>query len=126
MDRRRTLPVMLALLLAFSGLLLTHSPVFGDNLSLEETYAPWLERIRTARADLDKLKAQREKAQTEYLDIVTQLRMRGNPIDPEKEAQAAAAIKEIEQRIRDREYEINTTIPDEARQAGVPSNILSQ
>ena len=124
MDRRRTLRGTLALLLAFSGLLLAHPPVFGD--TLEEIYAPWKERIRVARAELDALKGQREKAQAAYEDIVNQLRMRGNPIDPGKEAQAAAAIREIDQRISDKEDEINNTIPDEARQAGVPSSVLSQ
>jgi hypothetical protein len=117
---RRTL----ALLLAFSGLLLVHPPVFGD--TLEETYAPWKERVRAARAELDKLNVQRQQAQVAYEDIVSQLRMRGSRIDPDKAAQAAATIKEIEQRILDKEYELNTTIPDEARQAGVPSSVLSQ
>ena len=126
MDRRRTLPVTLALLLAFSGLLLTHPPVFGDSLSLEEIYAPWKERVRVARAELDKLKAERQKAQTAYDDILGQWRGRGSRVDPEKEAQTSAAVKEIEQRIRDKENEIASTIPDQARQAGVPSSILSQ
>ena len=124
MDRRRTLRGTLTVLLAFSGLLLAHPLVFGD--SLEETYAPWKERVRVARAELDDLKVQRQRAQAAYEDLVSQLRMRGNPIDPDKEAQAAATIKEIDQRILAKENEINTTIPDEARQAGVPSSVLSQ
>ena len=124
MDRRRTLRGTLALLLALSGLLLAHPPVFGD--SLEETYAPWKERIRVARAELDDLKGQRQRAQAAYEDIVNQLRMRGSRIDPDKAAQAEAAIREIDQRISDKEDEINNTIPDEARQAGVPSSVLSQ
>jgi len=94
--------------------------------SLEDAYAPWLERIRVARAELDKLKAERQKAQTAYDDILGQWRGRGSRVDPEKEAQTSAAVKEIEQRIRDKEYEIASTIPDQARQAGVPSSALSQ
>jgi len=94
--------------------------------SLEDAYAPWLERIRVARAELDKLKAERQKAQAAYDDILGQWRGRGSRVDPEKEAQASAAVKEIEQRIQDKEYELNTTIPDQARQSGVPSNVLSQ
>ncbi len=94
--------------------------------SLEEAYAPWQNRIRLARAELDKLKAQREKAQAAHDDILAQWRVRGSRLDPEQEAQASAAVKEIEQKIRDKEYEINTTIPDQARQAGVPSSALSQ
>ena len=94
--------------------------------SLEDAYAPWLERIRTARVELDKLKAERQKAQAAYDDIIGQWRGRGSRVDPEKEAQASAAVKEAEQRIRDKEDEITSTIPDQARQAGVPSNVLSQ
>lgn len=94
--------------------------------SLEEAYAPWQSRIRLTRAELDKLKAQREKAQALHDDILAQWRVRGSRLDPEKEAQAAAAVKELDQRIQEKEYELNTTIPDQARQAGVPSSALSQ
>jgi hypothetical protein len=126
MNRFRGLLATLAVALVSSFPLLTHPPVFGDGPSLEETYAPWRDRISTARAELDKLVAQRQKAQAAYEGIVSQRRARISPIDPEKVAQAEAAISEIEQRIRDKEYEINTTIPDEARRAGVPSSVLSQ
>ena len=94
--------------------------------SLEEAYAPWLNRIRTARAELDTLKVQREKAQAAYDDLLRQRNLRSNMVDPETEAKATAAISEIDQKIRDKEYEINTTIPDQARQSGVPSSVLSQ
>jgi hypothetical protein len=126
MDRRRTLYMTLALLLAFSGLLLAHPPVFGDRLSLEETYAPWKERIRVARAELDGLKAKRQNAQAVHDDILSQWRVRGSRVDPEKEAQASAAVKELDQLIRDKEYEITATILEQARHAGVPSGVLSQ
>lgn len=86
----------------------------------------WHERLNKARAELDKLKAQRQKAQAEYEDIVSQRMARLSPIDSEKMAKAATNIKELEQRIRDKEYEITVTIPDEARQAGVPPRVLSQ
>ena len=97
--------------------------------SLEETYAPWKERVRIARAELDKLKAERQKAQTAYDDPlrptwIPTLRLR--PVDPEIQAKASSRIKELDQLILDKEYEINTTIPDQARQAGVPSSVLSQ
>jgi hypothetical protein len=97
--------------------------------SLEETYAPWKERIRVARAELDKLKAEREKAKTAYDDPLHPTwipTLRLFPIDPEKQADASSKIKELDQRIQDKEYELNTTIPDQARQAGVPSSALSQ
>jgi hypothetical protein len=124
MKRSPVLSSVLALALAYSFLLLADGPALGD--TLEETYAPWLNRLRVARVEMDKLKAERQKAQVVYDDILSQWRVRGSRIDPEKEAQASAAIKELEQRIQDKEYEINTTIPDEARRAGVPSSILSQ
>jgi len=124
MKRFRVLPSTLALTLACSFLFLADGPALGG--TLEETYAPWFERIRVARAELDKLKVERQKSQTAYDDILGQWRGRGSRVDPEKEAQASAAVKEIEQRIQDKEYELNTTIPDEARQAGVPSSVLSQ
>ena len=62
----------------------------------------------------------------EYLNSISQLRARGSRIDPEKEAQTAAALTELEQLIRDKEYEITTAIPDEARRAGVPSRVFDQ
>ena len=124
MKRPRLLPAMLALAFASSLLLLAGNPALGD--TLEEAYAPWLNRIRTVRAELDKLKAQREKAQAVYDDILSQWRVRGSRVDPEKEAKAAAALSEIDQKVRDKEYELTTTIPDQARQAGVPSSVLSQ
>ncbi len=91
-----------------------------------DPYAGWHERINATRASLENLKAQRQKAQAEYDDLLRQRNLRSYPVDPEQEAKAAAAISEIDQRIRDKEYEITTTIPDEARQAGVPSSVLSQ
>lgn len=92
----------------------------------KDPYASWQERIHKARAELEALQRERQKAQTEYEDIVSQLRVRGSRIDPEKEAQVATHVKELEQRIRDKEYAVTTTIPDEARQAGVPPSVLSQ
>ncbi len=94
--------------------------------SPQDPYASWQERIKKARAELEALKGERQKAQDEHEGIVSQLRVRGSRIDPEKEAQGATTVKELEQRIRDKEYEITTTIPDEARQAGVPPSVLSQ
>ena len=92
----------------------------------KDPYASWRERIHKARAELEELQRERQKAQTEHEGIVSQLRVRGSRIDPEKEAQGATTIKELEQRIRDKDYEITTTIPDEARRAGVPPSVLSQ
>ncbi|TAL11600.1 MAG: DUF4124 domain-containing protein [Nitrospirae bacterium] len=92
----------------------------------KDPYARWQERIAKARVELDTLRKKHRAAQSAHQDILVQLRSRGSRIDPDKEAQAAATVKELEQRIRDKEYEITTTIPDEARRAGVPSGVLSQ
>jgi hypothetical protein len=95
----------------------------------DELNATWRQRMIAARAELQELRAKREKAQTAYDALrrptwIPTLRL--FQIDPEKDAQAAATLKELEQRIRDKEYEISTTIPDEARRAGVPPGVLSQ
>lgn len=95
----------------------------------QDSFAGWKERITKARAELDKLKAERQKAQTEHddplrLTWIPNIRLR--PVDPEIQAKASSRIKELDQLILDKEYEINTTIPDEARRAGVPPGVLSQ
>lgn len=99
-------------------------PAPESSASSKDPYANWRERLEKARAELEDLKAKRQKAQAQYNDIVSQLRVRGSRIDPEKEAQTAATVKELERRISDKEYEINTTIPDQARQAGVPPSVI--
>lgn len=86
----------------------------------------WQERINKARAELDSLKAKRQNAQAVHDDILRQWRVRGSRLDPEKEAQAAAAISELDQRIRDKEHEIDTILPNAVPQAGVPPSVLSQ
>lgn len=101
-------------------------PAPESSASPKDPYANWRERLEKARAELEDLKAQRQKAQAQYEGIVSQLRVRGSRIDPEKEAQAAADVKALDQHIRDKEYTINTTIPEEARRAGVPPSVISQ
>ncbi len=94
--------------------------------SIEETYGPWKKRMRAARADLESLKTKRQKAQAEYDEIMAQGRVRGSRIDPAKQSAASSKLDDLDQRIREKEYEIGTTIPDEARRVGVPSSILDQ
>lgn len=86
----------------------------------------WQERLTKARAELDGLKAKRQNAQAEHDNIMSQWRVRGSRLDPEKEAQAAAAIGELDQRIRDKEHEIDTILPNVAPQSGASSGVLSQ
>ena len=86
----------------------------------------WPERLTKARAELDSLKAKRQNAQAVHDDILSQWRVRGSRLNPDKEAQAAAAISELDQRIRDKEHEIDTILPNAAPPSGVPSSVLSQ
>ena len=84
----------------------------------------WQERLTKARAELDKLKAKREKIATELntytADYYTRL-FRGR----EDGSKQSAMLAELDDLIAQKEYEINTIL-DEARKAGVPSGALSQ
>ena len=89
-------------------------------------YAAWRGRLEAARAELEELRAKRQKAQEEYDNLLYLRHMRSRNLDPETEAQAASKISELDKQVRAKEYEVNTAIPDEARRAGVPPGMLSQ
>ena len=101
------------------------APDTEPSASPQDSFADWKERITKAHAELDKLKAEREKILQGYDAAIggfyTRL-FRGG----EEDAKQKARIAELDDLIAKKEYEINTTIPDEARRAGVPSSILSQ
>lgn len=101
-------------------------PATAPSKNPQDQFVNWQERLAKARAELDSLKAKRQTAQAVHADILSQWRVRGSRLDPDKEAKAAAAISELDQLIRDKEYEITTTIPEQARHAGVPASVLSQ
>jgi hypothetical protein len=84
------------------------------------------QRMTAARAELEELRAKRQKAEEEHIALRRQLWYRWGFIDADVDAKMLAKISELDQRIRDKEYEINTTIPDEAHRAGVPPGALSQ
>ena len=86
----------------------------------------WQERLTKARAELDALKTKRQNVQAMRDDMISQWRVRGSRLDVEKEAQAAAEISELDQRIRDKEQEIGTINPKTAPQSGASSGVLSQ
>ena len=88
--------------------------------------AVWRQRMTAARAELEELRAKRQKAEEEHIALRRQLWYRWGFIDADVDAKMLAKINELDQRIRDKEYEINTAIPDEARRAGVPPGALSQ
>jgi len=87
--------------------------------------AIWRHRMTAARAELEELKKQREKVQKEYDTLRAEFYVRSFA-DPEKDVKLRAQLTELDEKIRKKEYEINTTIPDEARRAGVPPGSLSQ
>ena len=90
-----------------------------------DPYAGWHERMTAARAELEELKKQREKVQKEYNTLRAEFYVRSFA-DPEQDAKLRAQLAELDEKIREKENDITTTIPDEARQAGVPSSVLSQ
>ena len=107
------------------------SPPGRDNtmptdLTPNGSYGAWRSRLEAARAELEELRAKRQKAQEEYDNLLYLRRMRSRALDPEAEAQAASKVSELDKQVRAKEYEINIAIPDEARRAGVPPGILPQ
>lgn len=90
-----------------------------------DPYAGWRQRMTAARTELEDLKKQREKVQKEYTTLRAEFYVRSFA-DPEKDTQLRAKLAELDEKIREKENDITTTIPDEARRAGVPPGILSQ
>jgi hypothetical protein len=94
-------------------------------MNSDETYADWRERIRAVRAELDHLRAQRADAQKEYENFRGELFKRGLA-EPNTDSMLQSRLTDLDNQITQKEYELNTTIPDEARRAGVPPGVLSQ
>jgi hypothetical protein len=101
-------------------------PAPEPSKSTQDQPANWQERLAKAQAELDGLKAKRQNTQAMRDDMISQWRVRGSRLDVEKEAQAAAEISELDQRIRDKEQEIGTINPKTAPQPGASSGVLSQ
>jgi hypothetical protein len=94
-------------------------------INSDQTYAGWRERVRAARAELDQLRTQRADAQEEYENFRAQLFKRGS-VDPNTDSMLQSRLTDLDNQITQKEYELNTTIPDEARRAGVPPGVFSQ
>ena len=90
-----------------------------------DPYAGWRQRMTIARTELEELKKQREKVQKSYDTMRAEFYVRSFA-DPEQDAKLRAQLAELDEKIREKENDITTTIPDEARRAGVPPGILSQ
>jgi DNA repair exonuclease SbcCD ATPase subunit len=101
------------------------SNVGAPSVGSEESYAAWRDRMREARADLEQLKTQREAAQKDYERLRAELYVRAFG-DPEADARYRARLAELDEQISQKEYELTTTIPDEARKAGIPPGVLNQ
>jgi len=98
------------------------SPPMMDS---DQTYAGWRERVRAARAELDQLRTQRADAQKEYENFRGELFKRGLA-EPNTDSRLQSRLTDLDNQITQKEYELNTTIPDDARRAGVPPGVLSQ
>ena len=90
-----------------------------------DPYVIWRQRMTAARAELKELKRQRQGVQKEYDTLRAEFFVRSFA-DPEKDAQLRAKLAELDEKIRKKENDITSTIPDEARRAGVPTGVLSQ
>jgi hypothetical protein len=84
------------------------------------------ERYQRALAELAQLKAARQRADDEYTALLRQRNLRSYAVDPQEEIKASTKLVDLDQRIQAKEYELNTTIPDEARRAGVPLSELTR
>lgn len=98
------------------------SPPPGDS---EEIYAVWRDRMNRSREDLEQLKIQRDNVQKDYNTL------RGERFgkvfaDPEVDARQRAKLADLDEQISEKEHALSTTIPDEARKAGIPPSVLSQ
>jgi hypothetical protein len=91
----------------------------------EEMYAVWRDRMNRSRGDLEQLKIQRGIAQKEY-DTLRGERFGKLFADPEVDARHRAKLAELDDELSKKEYELTTTIPDEARKAGIPPGVLNQ
>ena len=94
-------------------------------MNSDQTYADWRERVRAARAELDQLRTQRANAQKEYENFRGELFKRGLA-EPNTDSRLQSRLTDLDNQITQKEYELNTTIPDAARRAGVPPGVLSQ
>jgi len=100
-------------------------PAPEPSASPQDSFVGWKERITKARAELEDLKRQRQEAQKEYAAFRAEL-FRRYMADPDVDAKLRAKLADLDDKISKKEYEIDTTIPDAARHAGVPSSVLSQ
>ena len=81
--------------------------------------------MREARADLEELRSQRERAQKDY-ELLRGAGYGKIFADPEADIKHRTRLAELDEQISKKEYELTTTIPDDARKAGIPPGVLNQ
>lgn len=101
------------------------SGIVSSAESLEDSYAVWRDKARKVRAELEELKVKLRKAEDEHVRLRRQLWYQWGFVDDAIYATALDTIKELDQQIQEKEYEFSTTIPDEARRAGIPQSVVS-
>jgi hypothetical protein len=99
---------------------------FTPGGSQETVNEVWRDRMSRARAELQDLQDQRQAAQEEYDALLRRRNMQSRPLESDVEPKALSKLNDLDQRMRDKEHELTVTIPDEARQAGVPPNTLDR
>ncbi|SRR6266571_1046369 len=96
----------------------------GPIVSDADRYAAWLGRVDKARKELEELKVQRQKAEDERIRMLRQVWYQWGFVDDEQFAKQVAKVRDLDQQIRDKEYELESIVPDEARRAGIPPGLL--
>ena len=100
------------------------APSAGPIESDADRYAVWLARLDNARKDLEEIKVKRQKAEEERVDMLRQLWYKWGFLDEEQYFKLLARIRDLDQQIRDKEYALDSIIPDEARRASIPPGVL--
>lgn len=88
-------------------------------------YAAWTERVHQAQETLARLRAERHKAEAQQIALLRQLWYRWGFVDDAVFADTLARIRELDRQILSQEDVLSTTIPDEARHAGIPPRVVS-
>jgi hypothetical protein len=94
-------------------------------VSSEDLAFDFQARYQRAQGELAQLKAARERTQKEYDTLRAEFYARSFA-DPKADAKLRAQLADLDDRIQKKQYEIATTIPDEARRAGVPTSELTR
>lgn len=89
-----------------------------------DPYQLWRNRIGTAQEQLEELRSQRQQAEDEFTVLRRQLWYQWGFVDPGAYSDLLEKIQALDDRIRQKESEIDTTIPDEARRSNVPPGAL--